>query len=331
MKFFYIDKKFSELSDNDPTILNSLKNTLSINSSVKEVFNPEDADVILIQENDSYKNFHYIKELLSDPIISKYPEKVFTINTDDSATGLLRGLYTCLPSTRISEEIYTAVPYVKFPNDLVLNVEVEEKKNPKFLAVWRGNIKSNKLRSKLVASLESKERCRIEQSLSWMKFEKEEQEIYVDLIKNSKFSICPAGWAAATYRIYESMALGRCPVILADDFVPPKGPDWDEFALFYPENKIDDLHFFLLCNEHLAETYGKKALQAWNKFFSPYRISNYYADALVNLIEKTPETSRAKEMARWKSEDLHWSNRWSFPQRILQKLKNRKMYLIPPF
>ncbi len=324
MKFLFINKRFSELSDNDHSILNSLKCTLLLNKNVKEVYNPEEADAILIQENDSFKNYNYIKELLADPIISKYPEKVFTINTDDSATGLLRGLYTCLPKSRIIEEIYTAVPYVQFPNDMVLTVEIDEAE-PRFLAVWRGNIKSNKLRPKLVASLESKERCRIEKSLSWMKFEKEEQEIYVDLIKNSKFSICPAGWASATYRIYESMALGRCPVILADDFVPPKGPDWNEFALFYPEKKIDDLYSFLLQNEHLAETYGKKAFQAWQKYFSPFRIRNYYADALLELISSTPETSRANELARWRSDGLHWRNKWSFPQRILNKIKNRKI------
>lgn len=324
MKIFFIDRDFSELSDKNASLLYIIKDALSSYKNVEEVFDPQEADAILIQENDSFKNFHYIKDLLADPIISKYPEKIFTINTDDSATGLLRGLYTCLPRSRVIDGIYTVVPYAQFPNDLVFTVKLE-KVEPRFLAVWRGNIKSNSLRSKMITSLGSKERCRMELTNSWMKFEKEEKEKYIDLIRKSKFSICPAGWAPATYRIYESMALGRCPVILSDDFVPPNGPDWHEFALFFPENKLDDLHSFLLRHEHLAETLGKKAFEAWHEYFSLACLKNYYAEAMLLLIASTPETSKANELARWNSVGIFWNNNWTLPQRIINKIKKSQM------
>lgn len=323
MKFFFIDREVSELSDRNGSILNNIKDAIFLKKNVEEVFDPQEADAIIIHEKNSFKNFDYIRALVADPIISKYPEKIFTINTDDCATGLLRGLYTCLPKSREKEGFYMAVPYVQFPNTLVLTIELEAMK-PRYLGVWRGNIKSNRLRSKLVTSLESKDGYRIEQTNSWMKYEKEDEEKYVDLIRKSKFSICPAGWAPATYRIYESMVLGRCPVILADDFVPPKGPDWNEFALFFPENKLEDLHSFLHGHEHLAETLGKKAFEAWQEYFSPACLKNYYAEALLMLISVTPETSKAKEYARWNSLELHWSNKWTLPQRIVNKIKNHK-------
>ncbi len=325
MKLFFISRGFSELSDKNSSLIYIIKEALSSYKNVEEVFDPQEADVILIHENDSFKNFDYIKDLLSDPIISKYPEKIFTINTDDSATGLLRGLYTCLPRSRVIDGINTAVSYAQFPNELVFSAKMEKVK-PRYLAVWRGNIKSNRLRSKMLTSLGSKDRCRLELTNSWMKFEKDELEKYVDLIRGSKFSICPAGWAPATYRIYESMALGRCPVILADDFVPPKGPDWHEFALFFPENKIDDLHSFLLQHEHLAETLGKKAFEAWQEYFSPACLKNYYAEALLLLIASTPETSKAKELARWNSVEMFRSNKWTLPQRLINRIKYRNWF-----
>src|SRR4051794_16456424 len=116
MKLFFLDINSCVLSETEVEILNSVRDILISKSGIEEVFAPETADAIIIQEKNSFKNFRYIKDLESDPIISKYPDKVFTINTDDCATGLLRGLYTSLPKTRFNPGIHASVPYMQFPN-----------------------------------------------------------------------------------------------------------------------------------------------------------------------------------------------------------------------
>ncbi len=323
MNLFFIDRKISALADKNSNVLKTVKAEILACSNGREVFDPELADAIIIQENDSFKNFNYIIDLQEDQIISAYPQKVFTINTDDSATGLLRGIYTCLPKSRINDDFYRSVPYMEFPNELVCATGFKEFTSG-YLASWRGNTKSNFIRPKMVELFNPENRCEMEHTDSWMDHDRDEKEKYISLMQNSKFSLCPAGWAPATYRIYESMALGRCPVIIADSFVLPAGPNWNEFALFYPQSKIDHLLSFLHQHEHLAGKYGRNAYKAWKKYFSPDNIKTYYAESLISLIKATPKVSKADEIARWNSMELFWSNRWTLPQRVINKIKQQR-------
>lgn len=319
MKLFFVNRSLSSLSDSRAQILHLIKSILLTNKDVEEVSDPEHSDAIIIQEENSFKNFHYIKRLQEDHLISAFPEKVFTINSDDCATGLLKGLYTCLPKLRFNNSIYTSVPYLEFPNNLIF----EERSNnviQRYLGSWRGNTKSNNLRAKMVRQLETNSEYCIERTESWLNHNRQEKEKYINTILSAKFSLCPAGWTHASFRIYESMALGRCPVIIADGFVPPEGPSWDEFAFFFPEKNINHLSSFLASNEHLALDFGKNAFNAWQKYFSPNLISEYYANALLSLIRTTPKSSKELEMKRWKSLRLHWSNNWTVPQRAWNKL-----------
>jgi len=325
MKLFITDKSSSDLSDDKAKILNAVREMLFSQNDVEEVFNPQSADAIILQEKNSFKNFRYIKELEFDALISAYPEKVFTINTDDCATGLLRGLYTSLPKTRFNPGIYTSVPYMDFPNELVF-INGYNEITPAFLATWRGNTKSNSLRPKMVSLLEKKSEFCIQKTDSWLNHNPDEKIDYVNLIRAAKFSLCPGGWASVSYRIYESMALGRCPVIIADNFVPPKGPNWKDFALFYPEKDMACLSSFLHRNEYLAEELGKNAFKAWQKYFCADVIKEYYSNSLLSLIRSGLKISKEAEVSRWKSFGLQWSNRWTMPQRainILSKLSKK--------
>ncbi|HEU5146604.1 MAG TPA: exostosin family protein [Chryseosolibacter sp.] len=318
MKIFFVDKNWSELADDDSRMLSQVKRRLTTHDGAVEVSAPELADVVLLQEKFSYKDFRYIDNLLKDPVISQFSEKVFTINCDDCATGLLRGLYTSLPVSRFSPGIHAAIPYMEYPNELVFSSS-DRHCLPSFLAGWRGNTRSNALRLRMIEALKSNRRFCLETTDSWLNHHTEEKKTYVDVMLNAKFSLCPAGWAPVSFRIYESMALGRCPVILADEFVPPSGPDWRSFALFFPENKIGRLADFLYQREHLYEQLGNAARQAWDRSFAPGFVEDYISEILLCLIRNAPKTTKRMEVARWKSSKLYWSNRWTLPQRVVNK------------
>jgi hypothetical protein len=286
---------------------------------VCEALNPDAADAIIIQEANSFKNFRYIKQLLCDPFVSRYTEKIFTINTDDCATGLLKGLYTSIPKQRFHPSIHVSVPYMEYPNELVFCKHQNLK--PQYLASWRGNLKSNPIRKKMIQLFHSNPNFNFETTNSWLNHNQDEKKRYVDIILNSKFSLCPAGWTFVSFRIFESMALARCPVIIADNFLPPKGPDWKEFALFFPENNLRDLYHFLMKHDSLYKQLGEKAYNAWQDFFSPAVLRKYYATSLLSLIRSTPKTSKEAEIKRWKSLNVFWNNKWTVPQRVVNKIR----------
>jgi hypothetical protein len=321
MKLFFADKSASVLADDQSVVLNRTRVALLATGDVKEVFSPDVADAIIIQEKNSFKNFRYVNELLKDPLVSKYASKFFTINDDDCATGLLKGLYTSLPAFRFDKNIHVAVPYMQFPNEMVFLNNHSTDDKPEVIATWRGNTKSNRLRTRMIDLLGSKPDVILQTTDSWLNHSDHEKTDYVNLIKNGCLSLCPSGWAPVSYRIYESMALGRCPVILADAFIPPLGPDWNSFALFYPEAKIQNLYEFLKANSGNYMNLGLTAKKSWETYFSSDKIAEYYSASLLSVLKSAPTMSNKEEFKRWNSIRLRWSNEWTIPQRLMNKAR----------
>jgi hypothetical protein len=321
MKLFFAGPEVTELADRDSVILRGVKDVLLTRGDIEEVFNPSKADAIIIQEEKgSFKNFRYIDRLLQDSFIKGNLTRIFTISNDDSATGLLRGLYAGMPAYRFDANYFRAVPYYTFSNNWVF--DHKEEIEPIYLAGWFGNTYSNKIRRKLVEAYQNNKEYFVNTSKSWYDHNVDEKIAYVELIKRSKFSLCPAGWAPPTLRLYESMAIGRCPVIIADNIILPKGPKWDDFSLIYSAKKdISDLNAFLLKHESRYEEMGAKAKENWDKYFAGDLLKQYYADSLLSLVRTTPKYTIDYEIKRWRSFSNYWNNNWTVPQRVINKFK----------
>lgn len=61
---------------------------------------------------------------------------------------------------------------------------------------------------------------------------------YAEILARSRFVLCPRGRGTSSFRLYETLAAGRVPVIIADEWVPPDGPEWSRFSLRVPENDL---------------------------------------------------------------------------------------------
>jgi hypothetical protein len=320
MKIYFLTASDSELAEANPSLLDKIRAAIHARTECVEVRDPAQADAIVLHEATSFKEWRYIERLRGDAIIGQFPEKTYTINTDDSAAGLLRGLYTSLAAPRFDARIHRAVPFPAVLNERVLERRDETRDDRPFLASWRGNTKSNSIRKKLVERFAGDPRFRIEATDSWFNHASDEKDAYVDLLLSSKFSLCPAGWAAVSFRIYESMALGIAPVILADDFVPPVGPEWSAFALNLKESEFAELETFLLKKESEFRERGRAAKVEWERYFSPEAVHGYYADSLLDCIRSAPHGSKEAEITRWTSFKMRWTNRWTLPQRVANKL-----------
>ncbi|RYZ30140.1 MAG: hypothetical protein EOO10_03875 [Chitinophagaceae bacterium] len=318
MKLFFADSTVFSLSYPEAPILGLIRKTILDGGLAEEVTSPDKADAILIQENNEYKDYRYINDLLADRFVDNYIDKIFTISDDDSATGVFRGLYASIPQRRFDRRFHRSVPYIRYANDYVFKNQQEVV--PKYLAGWYGNTKSNAIRKQLVAKWQSDPSFAVKHTHSWYNHKDEEQKAYVALILNSKFSLCPAGWAPPSPRIYESMALGRCPVIISDGFVRPQGPDWDDFALFYPESSVSKIDDFLKRQESQFQQLGKKAKENWERHFAGDLLNQYYASTLIELISSTPKVEKVQEIKRWQSISTYWINKWTVPQRVSTKI-----------
>lgn len=91
---------------------------------------------------------------------------------------------------------------------------------------------------------------------------------FVASIADSKFVVCPRGVGPASLRVFEVLRAGRVPVIVADDWLPPHGPDWESFAVFVREADIETIPGVLREKEREAQEMAARALEAHREWFA---------------------------------------------------------------
>lgn len=106
---------------------------------------------------------------------------------------------------------------------------------------------------------------------------------YVEVTRRSRFVLCPRGVGVSSMRLFETMRMARCPVILADDWVPPDGPDWAACTIRIPESEWVTLPSRLEAMEDEARTRGQLARQEWEQWFSNERLFQTVAGVCAEL------------------------------------------------
>ena len=88
------------------------------------------------------------------------------------------------------------------------------------------------------------------------------------------------------------METGITPVIIADDWVPPTGPKWEEFALFVPETQIASLYEIIRQHENEWIERGRKARQAYETWFAPQVYWRFLMQSIqvIQKHQRVPET-----------------------------------------
>jgi hypothetical protein len=64
------------------------------------------------------------------------------------------------------------------------------------------------------------------------------------------------------------MMLGRVPVIVSDQWVPPQGPDWSSMSVRVEEGDVDSIPALLEATAAEAQAMGRVARGAWVDWFS---------------------------------------------------------------
>jgi hypothetical protein len=235
------------------------------------VDDPETADIVLFVEVDIGR---FCEKVLKHPYTKRFREKCFMFSSDYRVIPFLPGVYTALEKSwylrrRTRPGFYLSCminPLIKFEPDA----------NRDLLYSFMGDVQTAPVRRAL-ARLEHPrglwvDTSRESQAAMWNASAEQRAVFwkrYADAGRRSQFILCPRGVAPSSIRLFETMCLGRVPVILADEWVPPQGPRWENFSIQIPERDFRRVPGIMEERKADAFEMGLAARNEWEEYFSP--------------------------------------------------------------
>lgn len=99
----------------------------------------------------------------------------------------------------------------------------------------------------------------------------EKLSTFTAMTQQSKFCLCPRGYGASSFRLYEAMQLGSVPVYISDKHYCPWRDelDWTEFCVRIRPDQMPSLKQILLrYTDELREQMVTRARELWEDYFS---------------------------------------------------------------
>jgi hypothetical protein len=249
------------------------------------VEDPAEADIILFAEVDAGR---FCEQVRNHPYVANFREKCFIMCTDYRTLPFLPGIYTGLEKKWHHPER----THPGFYFDCLINplVSFDSTTECDFLYSFVGDIKTHPVRP-VLAKLKHPRGLFVDtsgesQAVMWLGTDEEKTvfwDRYAKIARSSKFILCPRGVAPSSIRLFETMCLGRVPVVLADQWVRPDGPAWDSFILQVPERDAPSVLSIMEEKEAQAIEMGLRARAAWEKYFAPDIVFHRAVEACLEM------------------------------------------------
>lgn len=101
--------------------------------------------------------------------------------------------------------------------------------------------------------------------------QREKVDLFKRATEQSIFSLCPRGYGATSYRLYEAMQVGSIPIYVSDKHLLPWNDvlDWNEFCIIRNADQITTLYDELInFDAERAYEMQRTAKRVWKDYFS---------------------------------------------------------------
>ncbi len=246
------------------------KSALACNSPVHQLaMSPGDADIILFSDSSSSTQ----ADVRNHELTRRFGNKVFVYSTRDQDVPILPGVYACAEKRWYLPDHMRAGHYLKVMDHDWIQLSPLQHQS-QYLFSFCGAFDTHPLRSRIAKLVSTRGFVRDTSNDEGRGFGKTADTYqrwaaeYFETIRQTMFVLCPRGVAPSSYRIFEAMKAGRVPVIIADTWVPPLGPNWADFSLQVPEAQLEEVPDILERLAKRAPEMGVRARQAWEDWFS---------------------------------------------------------------
>lgn len=237
----------------------------------------EDAEIVLFVEShcDTASSGHFLEKVFSHPIYRAAPAKCVVHSGRDRPFPRIPGFYPSIEAPWHREWWTRSSCYLVEPNPY-LSADVQRMTAFKHLASFVGVCDRKPVRQNLLAvggddilvqdtggpfirSIRNNDH----NTLRRLKGD------YVRSMLESRFVLCPRGIGTSSIRLFEAMQVGRCPVIISDEWVEPHGPHWSECSVRVEERDLENIPTILRALESRSIEMGQNARAEWKRWFSP--------------------------------------------------------------
>jgi Exostosin family len=261
---------------------------------------PESADLIIFVE--FYGGGWYFERVRAHPLVRKFREKCFLVCSNPFVIPFLPGVFTGIEKRWASARTRPGFYLGRAKNEFTTYTPTAH--DLPYLFSFMGAVRNAPVRQKLAAL--SHPRAFFQDTTAefdrvlFRKMGRRErldyERRYAELIKASKFVLCPRGLSASSIRVFETLRMGRVPVILSDTWIPPRGPHWEECAIQVGERDFARIPRLLEERETEAVEMGERAREEWERWFSDEVLFHHLVELCLDIKKRRriPE-----EVGRW--------------------------------
>lgn len=264
---------------------------------------PAEADLIIFVELGGEGLF--AEWVRHHPWVKRYREKTFVFDVGDNTLPFLPGLYASLRQGYYEDARTRTGYYLRLDENPYIDFRPVQEE-PRYLGCFVGSLANHPVRVELkkIAS----DRVLVEdtsdfaQRMLYMSPEEKERGFwpdYANTMAASAFALCPRGRGPGSIRLFEALMMGRCPVIISDEWVYPKRVNWAGCSITVAERDIPRIPEILERELPRAAELGLAARKAWEKFYSP-------AVRFHWLVEDCMEMLGLRRSPEWLAGRLAW-------------------------
>jgi len=222
------------------------------------------------------------------PLARAHRNKCFTINPRFKGLPLMPGLYASLDKRDYNEARTRSGHYF----EVVTNKKITYSpgvESASYLFSFLGQAWTHSVRNSVLdlhhprAKVEDTAQLNASLKKSDRYFER-----YLEICRDSKFILCPRGAGPSSLRLFECLKLGRIPVIISDDWVPPPGPDWETFSVRIAESNVASIPECLEEREADAPLMAHKAHKAWEEWFAAGVTFHRSVECCLDIMNSRP-------------------------------------------
>lgn len=250
----------------------------------------EDADtaeiVLFLDGHQHYRDLN-LTDIREHPLTRRHRDRTFVYNEMDQPWCAIPGLYVSMPKSSFDWQRQRACSYLVLINNTA-PPPAAEAIAPNLLFSYMGRL-GHPVREAIMQLRDHRAVIEDTSRLSFFGSDTpavgEQKRRYAEVIQRSKFVLCPVGSGPSSFRLFETMAAGRVPVIISDEWVPPIGPTWADISLTVAERNVRNLPAFVASQEHRFADMSKAARLAWEEWFAPDVLFHRMVEGCKDIME----------------------------------------------